>query len=260
MRRIPVRRILPAAAVVLLVAAGVFYLTSISGSAAGPLRASGTIESIEVGVASEVAGRVSEILVDEGYCTEDQVMECLAAEYGVPYAKLETRLFDLKTLELLPREFIERNYVLPLFCIRDVLTVAVSELSNMFLIDEIRATAGKDVQIVAASSRDIRRMITQLPDSKVFVNIGSYGNTSAATIAVALTEALEEGRVSPGDVIVFAAFGAGLSWAAAVLRWGDRTTPLGTSDAELPPSDKDAFDLLQPNLEFYGRPELPRDQ
>ncbi|HLU31638.1 MAG TPA: 3-oxoacyl-[acyl-carrier-protein] synthase III C-terminal domain-containing protein, partial [Acidimicrobiia bacterium] len=89
---------------------------------------------------------------------------------------------------------------------------------------------------------------------------GSYGNTSAATIAVALTEALEEGRVSPGDVIVFAAFGAGLSWAAAVLRWGDRTTPLGTSDAELPPSDKDAFDLLQPNLEFYGRPELPRDQ
>ena len=81
---------------------------------------------------------LGEILVDEGFCTEDHVVECLAAEYGVPYAKLEPRLFDAKTLELLPREFVEANLVLPLFCIRDVLTVAVSEPSNLFLIDEVR--------------------------------------------------------------------------------------------------------------------------
>ncbi|HLU53479.1 MAG TPA: beta-ketoacyl-ACP synthase III [Acidimicrobiia bacterium] len=112
-----------------------------------------------------------------------------------------------------------------------------------------------NVRIIDAAAKRLG-----LPDSKVFINIGSYGNTSAATIAVALAEALEEGRVSPGDVIVFAAFGAGLSWAAAVLRWGQRTTPLATSEAELPPSDKGTFELLQPNLDFYGRPELPEDR
>ncbi|HLT95338.1 MAG TPA: beta-ketoacyl-ACP synthase III [Acidimicrobiia bacterium] len=111
-----------------------------------------------------------------------------------------------------------------------------------------------NVRIIDAAARRLG-----LPDSKVFVNIGSYGNTSAATIPVALTEALEEGRVPPGGVLVFAAFGAGLSWASAVMRWGERVTPLGTSDAELPPTDADAIDLLQPNLDFYGRPELGGD-
>ncbi len=92
-----------------------------------------------------------------------------------------------------------------------------------------------------------------LPESKVFVNIGSYGNTSAATIPVALTEALEQGRITPGSLVVFAAFGAGLSWAAAVVRWGDRLVPLATSDAELAPSTAEAVELLRPNIDFFGR-------
>ena len=49
------------------------------------------------------------------YCTEDQIVECLAAEYGVPYAKLDARLFDPKIVDVLPREYIEKNLVLPLF-------------------------------------------------------------------------------------------------------------------------------------------------
>jgi type IV pilus assembly protein PilB len=134
---------------------------------------------------------LGEILVEEGYCTEDQVVECLAVEYGVPYAKLEPRLFDPKVLDLLPREFIEKNLVLPLFCIRDVLSLAVSELSNMFLIDEVRAATGKEVQIVAASSRDIRRMITQLPDSKVFVIDDLIDDSNAAEVTL-IEEAIED--------------------------------------------------------------------
>ncbi len=134
---------------------------------------------------------LGEILVEEGYCTEDQVVECLAAEYGMPYARLEPRLFDAKTLELLPREFIEKNLVFPLFCIRGVLTVAISELSNMFLIDEVRAETGKEVQIVAASSRDIRRMITQLPDSKVFVIDDLIEDSDAAEVTL-IEEAIED--------------------------------------------------------------------
>jgi 3-oxoacyl-[acyl-carrier-protein] synthase-3 len=92
-------------------------------------------------------------------------------------------------------------------------------------------------------------------ESKVFVNIHSYGNTSAATIPVALTEALEQGRVHPGDNIVFTAFGGGLSWGSAVYRWGERVEPLGESDAELPPPNRTTMELLQANFDFFGLPE-----
>ncbi len=112
---------------------------------------------------------LGEIVVDLEFCTEDQVVECLALAYGVPYAKLEARLFDSKIIDLVPRDFIEKHVVLPLFCVRDVVTVAVSEPSNLFLIEELRLLTEKNIQLVATSSKDIRRMITSLPDSKVFV-------------------------------------------------------------------------------------------
>lgn len=105
-----------------------------------------------------------------------------------------------------------------------------------------------NVRIIDAAAKRLG-----IPDSKVFVNIASYGNTSAATIPVALTEALEEGRIAPGAIVAFAAFGAGLSWAAGVVRWGGRVTPVASSEAELPPTDADVATLLQPNLDFFGR-------
>lgn len=80
--------------------------------------------------------------------------------------------------------------------------------------------------------------------SKVEVNIQNYGNTSAATIPVAMVEALEAGRIKPGSRILLAAFGAGLTRAAGLLRWGDRTTALRQSDAELPPCDQTALEIL----------------
>lgn len=58
-----------------------------------------------------------------------------------------------------------------------------------------------------------------LSEEKVFVNIADYGNTTAATIPIALCEALEQGRINKGDVIVIDAFGAGLTWGAMALRW-----------------------------------------
>jgi len=112
---------------------------------------------------------LGEILVELEYCTEDEIVECLAAEYGVPHAKLDARMHDRRIVDLLPREYIEENLVLPLFLVRDVLTIAVSEPSNLFLIDEIRNLVDKRVQIVAATPKDIRRVITTLPNSKVFV-------------------------------------------------------------------------------------------
>lgn len=83
-----------------------------------------------------------------------------------------------------------------------------------------------------------------LDPDQVYVNIASYGNTSAATIPIALTEALDEGRVNPGDLLVFVAFGGGLTWGGAAVRWGRRTKPVNVSEAALPPTDKTGLELL----------------
>lgn len=60
---------------------------------------------------------------------------------------------------------------------------------------------------------------------RVYVNIADYGNTSAASIPIALSEAWERGLISDGDVLVFVAFGAGLSWGAIAWRWNGVPPP-----------------------------------
>jgi len=134
---------------------------------------------------------LGEILVDLGRCAEDQVLECLAAEYGVPYAKLEARLCDPKIVEVLSRETVEKHLVLPLFQINKTLIVAVSEPSNLFLIDELRNQTGLEIQIVASSAKDIRRMITTLPDSKVFVIDDIIEDSDGAEVTL-IEEAIED--------------------------------------------------------------------
>ena len=91
-----------------------------------------------------------------------------------------------------------------------------------------------------------------LDEDKVFVNVHKYGNTSAGTIPVALTEALEENRIKPGDHVLSASFGAGLTWGAALIRWGDRVEPLTQSDAELPPCEQTALEILEPHIKRYA--------
>jgi 3-oxoacyl-[acyl-carrier-protein] synthase-3 len=58
-----------------------------------------------------------------------------------------------------------------------------------------------------------------MPESKVFNNIQKYGNTTAASIPIALSEAVQEGRLKPGDLLCLAAFGSGFTWASALIRW-----------------------------------------
>ena len=58
-----------------------------------------------------------------------------------------------------------------------------------------------------------------LPTEKVIINIGKYGNVSAASIPMALAEAAGEGRFRKGDIVVLAGFGAGLTWASCIMRW-----------------------------------------
>ncbi|WP_162048277.1 ketoacyl-ACP synthase III [Vibrio taketomensis] len=84
-----------------------------------------------------------------------------------------------------------------------------------------------------------------IEQDKAFVNIQNYGNTSAATVPIALCEALEQGRVKPGDNMLLAAFGAGLTWGAGHVRWGERVTPIETSDAALTECNQSALALLE---------------
>jgi 3-oxoacyl-[acyl-carrier-protein] synthase-3 len=72
-----------------------------------------------------------------------------------------------------------------------------------------------NARIIESAARFMRQ-----PLEKFFMNIQKYGNTSAASVPLALVEALEEGRCKPGDKVALCAFGAGLTWASAVVLMG----------------------------------------
>lgn len=105
-----------------------------------------------------------------------------------------------------------------------------------------------------ANSRIIEAVTSRLglDPNLVIMNIGTNGNTAAASIPMALTDALAQGRIRGGDIVVQTGFGGGATWGSTVMRWGDRVEPLGYSDAELAPCDKTVFELLQSNRDFYA--------
>jgi 3-oxoacyl-[acyl-carrier-protein] synthase-3 len=71
-----------------------------------------------------------------------------------------------------------------------------------------------NVRIIDAAAKRLG-----LPSDKVFVNVGKYGNTSAASIPIALCEARDTGRITSGSTVVTVGFGAGLTWGSCVMRW-----------------------------------------
>ena len=84
-----------------------------------------------------------------------------------------------------------------------------------------------------------------VPMERVFANVDRYGNMSAATVPVALCEAMEEGRVKPGALLLMPSFGGGLTFTGHVVRWGERVTPLGISDVQLPPGNQTALQIVE---------------
>jgi 3-oxoacyl-[acyl-carrier-protein] synthase-3 len=84
---------------------------------------------------------------------------------------------------------------------------------------------GDDIDIIIPHQANIRilnalaKRMGVDPEKKVYLNIKKYGNMSAASSAVALTEAVEEGRIKKGDIILMDAFGGGLTWGALLIKW-----------------------------------------
>ncbi|MBT1446487.1 ketoacyl-ACP synthase III [Shewanella sp. JM162201] len=113
-----------------------------------------------------------------------------------------------------------------------------------------------DVDLVIphqANERIIDTLVSKMriPKEKAFVNIANYGNTSAATIPIAICDALEKGLIKPNDTILSCAFGAGLTSAALLLKWGERVTPVTVSDAELPPCDQTGVELVRRAVNYF---------
>ena len=83
---------------------------------------------------------------------------------------------------------------------------------------------GDDIDLMIPHQANIRIIeatakYAKIPLEKVFVNVDRYGNMSSATVPIALDEAVEQGRIKPGDNVLLVAFGAGFTWGASVLRW-----------------------------------------
>ena len=95
-----------------------------------------------------------------------------------------------------------------------------------------------------------------IPMERVMVTVHKYGNMSAATVPVSLVEALKDGRIKPGAKVLMPGFGAGLTFGALLVRWGDRVTPLGESARAFPPYEGTALELvnaIRANQDPHGR-------
>jgi 3-oxoacyl-[acyl-carrier-protein] synthase-3 len=91
---------------------------------------------------------------------------------------------------------------------------------------------------------EVARRRLRVPPEKMMINIDRYGNTSAASIPLALVDAIDQGRIKPGDHLVFAAFGAGLTWAAAAFHW-EPQEPAAIPVVDWPMRDRLARPMLK---------------
>ena len=124
---------------------------------------------------------LGEVLVSLRFVTEEQVVEALASAYGVPFARLTPRIADPRVTDRLPREFIDAHTVLPLFLVDNVITVAVAEPANLFIVEEIERLSGCRAQVVACTPRDIRATLqAHLPSANVFVIDDIYDDVDSS--------------------------------------------------------------------------------
>jgi 3-oxoacyl-[acyl-carrier-protein] synthase III len=108
---------------------------------------------------------------------------------------------------------------------REVFKAAVRSMAEAADQALLRAgLTGEDINLLIPHQANMRIIdatakYANVPPEKVFINVDRYGNMSSATIPVALDEAVEAGQIRAGDYVLMVAFGAGFTWAAAVLQW-----------------------------------------
>ena len=148
-------------------------------------------------------------------------------KYGIDGFDVDFDLEDQKYGGVFWNEdMVEKGRIFPHMEGQAVFKMAVRkfpEVINEALTKAGLSLADLDILIPHQANLRINQFVAhtmKLRDDQVYNNIMRYGNTTAASIPLALSEARDEGKVKKGDVVALAAFGAGFTWAAAVLRWG----------------------------------------
>jgi len=159
---------------------------------------------------------------------------------------------------LTPEHFTEDFFISLDFEGQEIFKSAVKGMSDAINdVLEKENLSAEDIDLFIPHQANIRIIQTlakrlNFPMEKVVVAIDEYANTSAASIPLALCDALEEGRIKPGMKILTATFGAGLTCGAGVIHWGDRVEPLAVSDAAVADYEGTVFDLMADSFVHYG--------
>jgi type IV pilus assembly protein PilB len=128
---------------------------------------------------------LGEVLQKLDICTEEQIMQALASAYLVPFARVSPKIADPKVIDMLPREFLDRHTVLPLFKVRNRLTLAVNEPANVFLLEEVGRLTECEVLVVSATAKDIKATLeTHLPSANVFVIDNIFDGAEAGELSL----------------------------------------------------------------------------
>jgi 3-oxoacyl-[acyl-carrier-protein] synthase III len=125
---------------------------------------------------------------------------------------------------------------------------AMATASQRVLQETGRTAADVDLVVPHQANLRIIEAVAKyagVPMEKVMVTVQKYGNMSAATVPVALVEALEDGRVTPGATLLMPAFGGGLTYCSVLVKWGQRVTPIGESAATLIPCTETGLEIVQ---------------
>ncbi|MBQ4822829.1 beta-ketoacyl-ACP synthase III [Aquimarina sp. MMG016] len=162
---------------------------------------------------SEEEGRgiLSTHLHSEGAHAKELSLEGPSTDHWVPEIIAENPQEDIPYYPYMNGQFVFKNAV-----------VRFSEVINEGLQANNLSPADINMLIPHQANLRISQFVQKqfrLSDDQVYNNIQKYGNTTAASIPIALTEAWEEGKIKEGDVVVLAAFGSGFTWGSAIIKW-----------------------------------------
>jgi len=167
------------------------------------------------------AGAVVVEARDEG---DAGVVDCLIHTNGDEAERLWTKASGSSFRPYIRQEMIDSGDVTPIVEGRKVYALAVTFMPKVTLeVLERNDLTIDDLDLVIMHQANLRinegvQKRLELPDERVFNNIQNYGNTTAGTIPIAFHEAIEQGRVKPGDLVAFVGLGSGLNWGAILYR------------------------------------------
>jgi type IV pilus assembly protein PilB len=110
--------------------------------------------------------KLGETLVRMELITEEDLLRTIADQFDIPYVMLEKGLYDPEIFDIVPVDFCERHLVLPLFKVRNTLTVAVIDPLNIFVVDSLKRLTDLNILITVASPEEVIRTIKQIQNSR----------------------------------------------------------------------------------------------